>query len=433
MTPQHDSASSLPLGGSVAIVGAGVSGLTAAYLLSRTHRTTLFESQPRLGGHVDTHLVPPESAGHVERRVDSGFIVCNDRTYPTLLRLFAELDVRIRPTQMSMSVQCDGCGLEYAGGMGLGGVFAQRRRIVDPRFLGLLVEVNRFQRAARRLAAEDPDSPMTFGEFLDRHRFSSFFVRHYAAPVVSCVWSSGDGDALGYPAGYLFSFLANHGFLALGAAPQWFVVEGGSATYVEALASRIGQVRAGRAVTSVVRGDDGVLVEDASGLVERFDAVVMATHADEALTMLADASVDEKDVLGAFRYSTNQVLVHRDDSVLPSTRAARASWNVRLPACEESVERVSVDYWMNRLQHLDGRFALVVSLNPAVEPAAELVVARRSYTHPVYSVASRAAQRRLAALNSGRTAFAGAYHGWGFHEDGCVSGVRAAEHFGATW
>ncbi len=412
-------------------MGSGVSGLTAAYLLRHTAKVTLFEACSRVGGHVHTHH--PTLANATPAAVDSGFIVCNDRTYPTLLKLFGELGVSLRATEMSMGVCCDGCGLQFVGGRGLRGVFAQRRRLVDPRFWRLLLGVRRFQRLALAHLGDQMDSQETLGEFLARHGFSDHFINHYAIPVVSCVWSSGHDDALRYPAGYLFAFLANHGFLQLRDAPQWYVVEGGSATYVESILATLDDVVTATPVTRVTRHDGGVTLGGPTGDLGTFDAVVLAAHADETLAMLADATTDEKDVLGAFTYSRNSAVLHRDDSVLPTAPAARGGWNYRMSGCANRGDRVQVSYWMNRLQHHDERFPLVVTLNPDSADPPGSIVAQMSYTHPIYTAEARAAQRRLPELETDRVVFAGAYHGWGFHEDGCRSGASAARRLGAVW
>jgi predicted NAD/FAD-binding protein len=420
----------------VAVVGAGISGLTAAYLLQRSHHVTLFEADPRLGGHAHTHDVPMRDGRTAH--VDSGFIVLNDRTYPLLRRLLDELGVRTRPTEMSMSITCDGCGLSYKGGRRANGIFAQRRRVVDTGFWRLLLQVRSFQRQALALL-DDPAAPeVSYGEFLEQHGFDRHFVSHYALPVVSCVWSMGHADALAYPASYLFAFLRHHGFLTLGDAPTWHTVVGGSASYVRAISERLDVVRPGTRVTAVSRKPDAVELDTRprdGGPSEHhaFDKVVVATHADDALALLTDAGDEEREVLGAFGYSTNVAWLHRDASVLPAHRRSRASWNYRLEDCDTLTDRTRVSYWMSRLQGYDETDPLIVTLNPEEGPAPEQVIARMTYTHPTYTAASVAAQDRLDGLNSDRLAFAGAYHGWGFHEDGCRAGVRAAQALGAAW
>ncbi|MFI5698213.1 NAD(P)/FAD-dependent oxidoreductase [Kribbella sp. NPDC051586] len=411
----------------VAVVGAGVSGLTAAYLLTPWYDVTLYEAEPRLGGHAHTHDVT-DPAGR-PLAIDTGFIVHNARTYPLLRRLFGELGVRTQPTEMSMSISDPASGLEFAGGRGLTGIFAQGRRLADPRFLRLLTEVRRFHRRAAAYVERTGDGDLaTFGEFLEAEHFSPAFVRLYAVPVVSCVWSCGGGSALSYPARYLFRFLDHHGMLSVNGSPQWLTVTGGSRQYVDALADRLDAVRTARPVQAVHRHPDGVTVTVADGNSTDFDRVVIATHADQALDLLTDATPAEKAVLGQFEYSRNETVLHTDESLLPTTKNARACWNYVVRP-----DAPLTTYWMNRLQGLETAGTYLVTLNGAgaVDPAK--VIARMDYEHPIYTPQAVAAQGRLAALNTGRIAFAGAYHGWGFHEDGCRAGVAAAESFGVRW
>ncbi|MGH3372629.1 MAG: NAD(P)/FAD-dependent oxidoreductase [Nocardioidaceae bacterium] len=438
MTDLQDRPPGAPYDGrpTVAVIGGGVSGLTAAYLLQRTHHVTLFEADPRVGGHAHTHDVPTRSGGTVP--VDSGFIVLNDRTYPLLRRLFDELGVRTRPTEMSMNITCSGCGLSYTGGRRADGIFAQRRRAVDPTFWRLLLAIRSFQKQALGFLEEHPASPTSYGDFLAERGFDRHFVTHYALPVVSCVWSMGHTEALAYPASYLFAFLRHHGFLTLGDAPTWHTVVGGSRSYVEAVTRRLDAVRPGTRVTAVSRKPDGVEIDSRphdGGANEHhvFDKVVVATHADDALRLLTDAGDDERELLGAFGYSTNVAWLHRDGSALPEDPRARASWNYGLEDCDTVTDRTRVSYWMNRLQGHDEEEPLVVTLNPGTGPDPERVIARMTYQHPTYTAESVAAQRRLGTLNGDRIAFAGAYQGWGFHEDGCRSGVAAAEALGVSW
>ena len=411
----------------VAVVGAGVSGLTAAYLLTPGYDVTLFEAEPRLGGHAHTHDVTDPAGRPLS--IDTGFIVHNARTYPLLRRLFAELGVLTRPTEMSMSISDPATGLEFAGGRGLTGVFAQSRRLSDPRFLRLLTEVRRFhRRAAAYVERTGDDDLATFGEFLEAERFSPAFIRLYAVPVVSCVWSCGGGSALSYPARYLFRFLDHHGMLSVSGSPQWLTVTGGSRQYVDALAARLDAIRTGLPVQAVHRHPDGVTATVANGNTMDFDRVVLATHADQALDLLTDATPAEKAVLGQFEYSRNETVLHTDSSLLPATKNARACWNYVVRD-----DAPLTTYWMNRLQGLETEETYLVTLNgaEAVDPAK--VIARMEYEHPIYTPKAVAAQSRLAELNTGRIAFAGAYHGWGFHEDGCRAGVAAAESFGVRW
>jgi uncharacterized protein len=416
---------------SVAVVGSGVSGLTAAYLLRRAYDVTLFEADDRLGGHAHSHDITASDGGrHV---VDTGFIVHNDRTYPLLRRLFTELGVDVRPTEMSMSVRCEECGLQFAGGRGARGLLAQPRRLLGRAYPRMLLEVMRFhRRAAEFLERSDPDDLTTYGEFLDQEGYSPYFVRHYAVPVVSCVWSSGADAALRYPARYLFRFLDHHGMLGITGSPQWYTVVGGSRVYVDRLAALLPDVRRHRAVTDITRHADGVEVRDARGDVSEFDRVVLATHADQALSLLTDPTDDEVRVLKAFGYSTNEAVLHTDDRLLPDVPVARASWNyvVRGDGPQDSAV---VTYWLNRLQGHHVPEDLLVTLNARERIDPDKVLDVMTYDHPVYTPEAVDAQRWLPALSGGRTAYAGAYHGWGFHEDGCRSGVEAARQFGVTW
>lgn len=416
----------------VAVVGAGVAGLTAAYLLRHDYDVTVLEAEPRLGGHAHTHDVRGREGGSVG--VDSGFIVHNTRTYPLLRRLFDELGVATQPTEMSMSVHCGGCGLEYAGGRGRAGLFAQGARSLRPKYLGFLTEIVRFNRAAKHFLAESaPDDLTTLGQFVADRGFSRYVVRHYVVAFVSCVWSAGHGSALDYPARYLFTFLDHHGLLEVRAKDEWLTVTGGSRSYVDALASNLSDVRTGAPVRAITRKPHGVEIQDDADEMHQFERVVIATHADQALALITDASDTERDVLGAFRYTTNETWLHTDASVLPDARGARASWNYLLRDCDADEDSVLVSYWMNHLQHLDADDDYLVTLNAFDGVRDDAVLARMSYTHPVYTPASVAAQSRLAALATDSTVFAGAYHGWGFHEDGCRAGVAAAAHFGVAW
>ncbi|MGW5054546.1 NAD(P)/FAD-dependent oxidoreductase [Actinokineospora sp. NPDC004072] len=417
-------------GDRVAVVGSGVSGLTAAYLLQRRSAVTLFEADDRLGGHAHTHDLPTGD-GRVTA-VDSGFIVHNERTYPNLMRLFAELGVATRDSEMSMSVRCDGCGLEYAGARGLRGVFAQTTSLARPRFLRLLAEVKRFHRHARRVLREDTGE-LTLRAFVGVGRYSRYFVDHFLVPFVSAVWSAGPEPALRYPARYLFEFLQHHGMLAVTGSPQWKTVVGGSREYVERAAKGLSAVAVSTPIRALIRRADHIELRDDADEAHRFDRVVVATHPDQALRLLAQPTPAERTTLGAFEYSVNEALLHTDTSVLPRSRGAAASWNYLKPACAATDGPVRVSYHMNRLMRLAGPEDYVVTLNGADRVAGSAVLRRMVYEHPIYTRASLAAQRDLPRLNDDRVAYAGAYHGWGFHEDGCASGVRAAEHFGAGW
>jgi predicted NAD/FAD-binding protein len=415
----------------VAVIGSGVSGLTAAYLLQRRHEVVLFEADDRLGGHAHTHDVLTPDGRMIA--VDTGFIVHNERTYPNLLRLFGELGVSTQDTEMSMSVRCDGCGLEYAGARRLSGLFAQRRNLANTRFLAMLAEVPRFHRHARRLLDTPEAGDTTLGAFLAIGGYSEHFVQHFVLPVVSAVWSADQETSKQYPARYLFAFLHHHGLLSVTGSPTWRSVVGGSREYVDRVAKNVTAVHAGAAVRAVRRHADGVEVRDQGDQVHQVDHVVVATHPDQALALLADPTAAERAALGAFRYSRNETWLHTESGVLPRATDARASWNYYKRSCAGDAGSVLVSYDMNRLMRLTEPLDYVVTLNATEAIPADKVLARMSYEHPVYTPESVAAQRRLPELNDGVTAFAGAYHGWGFHEDGCLSGVRAAASLGVDW
>ncbi|AEV73791.1 putative NAD/FAD-binding protein [Mycolicibacterium rhodesiae NBB3] len=419
---------SKPFQRSVAVIGSGVSGLVAAYVLAQRDHVTFYEADARLGGHAHTHRIPLDQDGQTVA-VDSAFLVHNDRTYPTLCRLFGELGIATRETDMSMSVRDDATGLEYAGARGIGGLFPSWSSFTRPRYLLMLAEVKRFHRAALRLLAGDADEE-TVGDFLTRHRFSQYFIDYFMTPLIAAVWSSPPGQSLNYPARYLFVFLEHHGMLSVFDSPTWRTVVGGSATYVDAVANVIDEVRIGTPVRSVRRVTDGVEVSDGISGPRRFDAVVVATHPDQALLMLSEPTSAERNVLGAIEYSTNYAQLHTDQSVLPRHQLARASWNYLATADDQ---QVLVTYDVTRLMRLDGDRRFLVTLGGAdrVDPAS--VLTEMTYSHPMYTPKSVAAQQLLPSLNDDRVVFAGAYHGWGFHEDGAASGLRAAQHLGAEW
>ena len=422
----------------VAVIGSGVAGLVAAHVAATTAQVTLFEADDRLGGHADTHLVDTPTG---QLAIDTGFIVHNRRTYPTLLRLFAELGVETQESDMTMSVRDDVTGLEWAGAMGAGGLFPTARNLGRARYLRMLTEIPRFHRRARAvLAAADAaadsgsiagDADQTLRDFLVEGGFTPYFVRHFMEPVVAAVWSCDPELSLDYPARYLFAFLQHHGMLSIFGSPPWRTVTGGSREYVAKLAARLPDVRTGTKVTSVLETATGVEVTDGNGDVHAFDAVVIATHPSQALSMLAEPSAVQREVLEAMPYSPNTALLHTDTSVLPRAEKARSSWNFRRPSAD--LGHVIVTYDLTRLQRLDTETRYLVTLGgeDLIDPA--LVIDRMQYEHPLYTPESVAAQRRLPSINTDRIAFAGAYHGWGFHEDGAKSGLVAAEHLGLEW
>lgn len=410
------------------MIGSGVAGLTAAYVLAARDQVTLFEADTRLGGHAHTHFVD-NGDGDV-LGVDSAFLVHNDRTYPTLCRLFAELGIATRDTDMSMSVRDDGARLEYAGARGLGGLFPSVSNLARPRYLLMLAEVRKFHRVATELLDDDSGVDEALGDVVERHGFSTYFVEHFLTPLVAAVWSCAPGEAMRYPARYLFVFLDHHGMLSVFGSPTWRTVAGGSATYVDAIAKRLHEVAVGARVHAVRRVPAGVEITAGDGAPRTFDAAVIATHPDHALGMLAEPSAAERAVLGAIPYSTNHALLHTDESVLPRHPRARASWNY---LATTDTDKVLVTYDVTRLMRLSGsrRFLVTLGGHDHVDPAS--VLAEMTYEHPLYTTESVAAQRLLPTLDDDRITFAGAYHGWGFHEDGAASGLRAAQRLGAEW
>lgn len=412
------------------MVGAGISGLSAAYLLSRRHQVELFEKDPRLGGHAHTHTI--EHEGHVYD-LDSGFLVYNHRTYPHFVRLLGELGVGGHPSDMSFSVDCQRCRLQYST-RGINGLFAQRHRVVDPGYLRMLANIPRFNRRARAML-DNPESPdQTLGDFLEGGRMPQAFARHFMLPLVGAVWSSSAAEVRGFSARPLLRFMDNHGWLTID-PPRWWTVRGGSRRYVEAIASRLGsRVHAGCGVLAVRRESGGVQVLTERKEWRRFDRIVLATHADQALRMLTDPSREEVRLLGTFRYSRNRTLLHTDARVLPSSGRAWASWNMVMSDCRREAAPVSLTYHLNRLQALPGPTQFCVSLNLEREPAPRTVIAEMDYSHPILDASAAAAQSGLRRLSGERnTFFAGAHLRYGFHEDGLMSAMKVGEALGCTF
>jgi uncharacterized protein len=409
----------------IAIVGAGVSGLVAAHLLHREHEITVFEAGSYAGGHTNTVRV--DTAGETHH-VDTGFIVFNDRNYPSFERLLGRLGVAWQPSTMTFSVS-DGVGdFEYSGGSP-NGLFAKRSHLVTPWFHRMLADLVRFNRAARELLVSTDEGP-SLGEWLQRGAFSEAFVERLIVPQAAAVWSADPRQMWSFPARFLAEFFENHGMLGLRNRPRWRTIRGGSARYVEALVGPWRErLRLGTAVGSIERRDEHVLVRPRGGEPERFDEVIVATHSDQALAMLADASEREREILGALPYQLNEAVLHTDTRMLPHRRRAWASWNYHL--LERPSGRATVTYHMNRLQSLRAEREFCVTLNrsEAIDPAR--VIRTIPYAHPVYTAAGvRAQARREEISGRNRTHYCGAYWGWGFHEDGVVSALRVGEHFG---
>lgn len=407
----------------IAIIGSGIAGNVAAYHLQREHDITVFEAAGHIGGHTHTHEIEHEGR---QVAVDTGFIVCNDRTYPNFLALMAELGVELQPSDMSFSVQTP-AGLEY-NGTTLNSLFAQRRNLLRPSFYRMIRDILRFNREAPRLL-DSADDGLTLGDYLDAQGFSRQFAEHYILPMGAAIWSAGTATMRAFPARYFVRFFHNHGMLSVDDRPMWRTVRGGSARYVDKLTAGYRQrIRLRTPVESVRRTPAGVFVKPAGGEAERFDRVFFACHSDQALRLLADANATERAVLGAIHYQRNHVLLHTDTRVLPKRRLAWAAWNYHL--VDRAAERVAVTYHMNILQRLPGRTPLLVTLNLPDAIAESTVIRELQYEHPVFTPEAVAAQARHAEIDGlDRAYFCGAYWGFGFHEDGVVSALAALDHF----
>ncbi len=408
----------------IAVVGAGVSGLVAAHLLHPRHEVTVFEAGAYAGGHTNTVTVETDHARH---EVDTGFIVFNDRNYPRFERLLGELGVAAQPADMSFGVTDASGDFEYAS-TSPGGLFAKRSHLASPSFYRMVADVPRFQRAAGALV-RSPEEP-ALRDWLGGLGLSELFVERVIVPQAAAVWSADPAQMWTFPARFLVQFFDNHGMLGLSGRPQWRTVQGGSRRYVEALVAPFrDRLRLNTPVRAVERFEDGVDVTPSGGEPERFDEVVLATHADQSLAMLADASPLEAGVLGAFPYQANEAVLHTDRGMLPRRRRAWASWNYHLPAPDaDPGGPATVTYHMNRLQSLraDREYCVTLNRTEAIDPAA--IIRTIAYAHPVYTTDGHTAQRRhLEVSGRNRTHYCGAYWGWGFHEDGVASAVRAVE------
>jgi predicted NAD/FAD-binding protein len=414
---------------SIAVIGAGISGLAAAYLLSRRHRVQLFEKEHRLGGHTNTVIVSTPRGGVA---LDTGFLVHNDRTYPNLVRLFGELGVATRDSDMSFAVSCRRTGLEYSS-RGANGFFAQRRNLIRRSHLSLLSEIMRFNREAPALLHAPDAEHQTLGDFLESRRFGEDFTDRYLFPMASAIWSASLDAIRSFPALTLIRFFDNHGLLSLTAQPTWKVVAGGSHAYIPKLSAQLsGGIHEGASIHSVRRSEDGVTLTFRDRPSMRFDAVVFACHGDQVLPLLADPSDRERDVFSCFTTTTNTAWLHTDSAVLPMEPRARASWNYRLAADADAPPTVTYD--LNRLQGLTTPEQYCVTLNPNGGIDDRHVLRKFVYRHPLFTRKAIRAQQQwgdVSAVN--RTHFCGAYWLHGFHEDGFNSAIRVARELGVEW
>jgi len=411
----------------IAIVGAGISGLTAAWLLSRNHDVELFEANAWIGGHTHTHQV--EQAG-VTYAVDTGFIVCNRHNYVGFFKLLADLGVETQPTEMSFALKDELSGLEY-NATDIDRLFVQRRNLFSPQFLRMIYEILRFYRESPSLL-QSADSGPTIGEYLRVNGYSKTFIDRHLVPMGSALWSAPPGQMLEFPARYLVQFMANHRMLGIRGRPQWEVVKGGSASYVSAMLAKARfRSHINTPVQSVSRSSEGVDVRLPDGSTQRFDHVVFACHSDQALKILADPSERERAVLGAMHYQTNEVVLHTDRRMLPENPRAWAAWNALLPL--DRPEQCTVTYNMNILQGLVSPEPFCVTLNRGdlIDPSK--IIKRLRYAHPIYTREAVAAQTRWSEISDQqRTHYCGAYWGWGFHEDGVQSALKVCQSLGVS-
>ncbi len=411
----------------IAIIGTGISGSLVARLLSTQHDVTVFEANNYPGGHANTVDV---SVDGKRLAVDTGFMVFNQRTYPNFCRLLELLEIQSQPSDMSFSVRCDQTGLEYQGSS-LNGLFAQRMNLLRPSFLGMLGDIAKFNRLGMKaVATGELKDGRTVHEFVTSCRLGSRFVDQYLVPMAAAIWSSSPQEILGYPAEFMLGFFSNHGLMQLLDRPQWRTIVGGSRNYVETLLEPIwNRIRLCSPVEFVARSENDVIVKSTDGPRERFDEVVFASHADQALDVLADASRVEQHILGAFPYQPNEAILHTDTRQLPSSSRAWASWNYRISAGEQRA--ASLTYDLSRLQLLDSSTPVLLTLNPRDAISSDKVLRTFNYHHPAYSRESIPAQRRFKETNGQRhTHFCGAYWGYGFHEDGVNSALAVAANFG---
>jgi predicted NAD/FAD-binding protein len=414
---------------SIAVVGAGIAGLSAAWLLRDSHDVTLFEAEPRAGGHADTQSL---SLDGKPLDVDTGFIVFNDRNYPNLVGLFDTLGIATENSEMSFGVSIAGGALEYGGG-DMRQLFAQHRNLVRPRFWSMIRDLLRFYREAPRLLDEPSDTGMSLGDWLTANTYGDAFINDHLLPMGAAIWSASVEGMRAFPARHFARFFKNHGLLQLTDRPQWRTVTGGSRRYVAAVTAALPALRLATPITALRRTATGILLRDHTGAESAFDQAILACHADESLALLADATPEETALLGAVPFQDNVAVLHTDAALMPRRRAVWSAWNYLSDGAADRAARISITYWMNRLQNLKNEQPILVSLNPLHPPDPAKILRTRTYRHPQFDAAAMRAQAALPALQGqNRLFFAGAWTGWGFHEDGIASAVRIAALLGVT-
>lgn len=408
----------------IAIIGSGIAGNVAAYHLNKEHEITLFEQNSHIGGHTHTHSISDATG---ELNIDTGFIVLNDRTYPNFIKLLDELDVDIQKSEMSFSVKCEHSGLEYNGN-NLNTLFAQRSNLFSPTFYRMISDILRFNREAAEFI-NNTGSDQSLGDFLHNGNYSEIFINKYIVPMGAAIWSTNPEDMFSFPARFFFKFFLNHGLLSVNDRPQWYVIKGGSNNYVKKLIKSFkDRIRSKCPVDKIIRYDDHVEIHTQRHGVERFDYVFIASHSDQALTMLQNPSAQERSTLAAIQYQKNEAVLHTDKSLLPIRENAWASWNYHIP--KDARSNVALTYNMNILQGLDSDSTYCVTLNYTDQIDEGKILKTIEYHHPVFTPESIIAQNNHRLINgTGRTYFCGAYWRNGFHEDGVVSALNAISHF----
>ena len=413
----------------IAVIGTGIAGMSAAWLLNQGHRVTVYEKNDRTGGHSNTVYAPTK---HDMTAVDTGFIVYNEQSYPNLTALFNHLNVKTKPSEMSFGASLNGGRLEYSG-TDLNGLLGQRLNLMRPRFWSMMIDLLRFYREASNILENPSVGEMTLGEFLRANGYGKNFIKDHILPMGAAIWSTTASDMADYPVEAFIRFFQSHGLLKLKNRPEWRTVDGGSREYVKALTAGYQKKIHFEGVQSVTRLADEVLVKDLSGNIKFFDNIVIATHADEAFRILEDPDNQEEQLLGGWRYTQNRALLHSDETLMPRRKRVWSSWNFIGDSSGTEEQKLCVTYWMNRLQSLDPDTPLFVTLNPVREPDPNKIIQEFNYSHPYFDKSALATQKKLWPLQGHRrTWYCGSYFGYGFHEDALQAGLAVAEQLGGV-